>query len=175
MEKLLYSPLDLAIILQYHKVDVVRISEVLADIFRYDNAFIQPKYRKNLKSFMLAVMDELNSLNNQQQFDLEKEEIDKDLSDWGIDNKNSEPVEDTNHLIFKNLRIKILYINKQGFAKMKLRSLLASLGYKKRSPAILNYIVDCLLFYHISVSLRDNAPCIIDEISLDDTIIFRVI
>ncbi len=177
MKNYLYSPYELAVIFQYHGIDIVRITEILENIYRYDNAFIQPEYRHNRKKFILDVMDRMNYLNNQAQFELERDDIDKDLSDFGLINSSGDTDSENTvaHLIFKELRIRILYINRQGYAKMKLRTLLSELGYKKRSPIVIDYIVDCLLFYHISISLRDNAPCEIDKINLDETVVFRVV
>lgn len=177
MKNYLYSPYELAVIFQYHGIDIVRITEILENIYRYHNAFIQSEYRHDRKKFILDVMDKMNYLNNQTQFELEQDTIDKDLLDFGLINSNSDTdLENTvAHLIFKELWIRILYINRQGYAKMKLRTLLSELGYKKRSPIVIDYIVDCLLFYHISISLRDNVPCEIDKINLDETVVFRVI
>ncbi len=177
MKNYLYSPYELALIFRYYAIDVVRIVEISENIYRYDNAFIQPEYRHNQKKFILDVMDKVNYLNNQAQFELEKADVDKDLSDFGLvnDNGNGDLEEKVFHLAFKELRIRILYINKQGYAKVKLRTLLFRLGYKKRSPVVINYIIDCLWFYHISVSLRDNTPCEIGKIGLDEMIVFRVV
>ena len=58
---------------------------------------------------------------------------------------------------------------------MKLRTLLNKLGYKKRSAMIINYIIDCLLFYHISVSLKSNVKCDIEQVNLDKLLTFRII
>lgn len=176
MKSYLYSPYDLAFIFQYHSLDIVRIIEILEDIYRYDNAFIQSGYRRNQKKFMFDVMDKLNYLNNQEQFELERADVDKDLADLGLaSDSDIQGSEEAFHLAFKELRLRILYINKNGYAKVKLKTLLLKLGYKKRSPAIINYIIDCLLFYHLSVSMRNNAPCRLDKISLDEDIIFRVV
>ena len=163
MKRYLYSPYELAIIFQYHGINIVRMTEILDNIYRYDNAFVQCEYRRNQKKLMFDVMDKMNYLNNQEQFDLEKDDVDKDLSDFGLVNSNGncDSEEAIDHLIFKELRIRILYINKKGYAKMKLRTLLSELGYKRRSPVVINYIFDCLLFYHIAVFLKDNT--IVDE------------
>ena len=79
------------------------------------------------------------------------------------------------HMIFKELRIRILYLNKGGYARMKLRTLLAELGYRRRTPAVMNYILDCLLFYHLTVSLKDHAPCDLGAVGLDEMLVFRAL
>lgn len=178
MKHYLYSPYELAVIVQYHGMDIVQATSFLEQIYHYDNPFIQKSYRGNQKKFILDVMEQMNYINNQEQFDLEKASIEQDLNDFGILNQNTDDFNTENtsyHLIFKELRLRILYINKQGYAKIKLRNLLAEFGYKRRSSSIINYILDCMFFYHISVSLRGNVNCDLNEIDLDETIVFRVI
>ena len=178
MEDYLYSQYELALIFQYHGFDIVHASELLNKIYHYDNAFLQAQYRDNQKKFILDVMDMMNYINNQAQFELEKSAVNQDLSDFGLINSiarydNSDII--ISHMIFKELRIRILYISKQGFVKMKLSTLLSELGYKRRSQDVINYIIDCLLFYHISVSLKDNIPCDVEKVKLSDMIMFRIV
>ena len=101
----------------------------------------------------------------------------RNMSDFGLPNTSqTNDTEHTfSHLIFKELRLRILYINRKGFAKMKLRTLLSELGYKRRSPNVIGYIYNCFLFYHIQTTLKGNVPCSIDTIDIDDMVIFRTV
>ena len=158
-------------------MDCKQYIELLQNIHRYDNIFIQPEYRLDKKMFILAVMDKLNYISDPETYISEQNDIEKDLNDYGlINNSKSDDTEHTfSHLIFKELRIRILYINKKGFSKMKLRTLLSELGYKRRSSSVIGYIYDCLLFYHIEITLKGNVPCRIDEIDIDDIVVFRTL
>lgn len=153
------------------------MTEFLNNIFKYDNAFIEIKYRHEQKQFMLDVMECVNYINNQKQFDMEANALNKDMEDFGLQNEilNDKEILNVYHLVFKELRLKILYINTNGYTKMKMRTLISRLGYKKRSPQLVNYIYDCLLFYHISVTLKENVDCDIESVELDRQVIFRVI
>lgn len=177
MDYYLYSPYELALIIQYYGMDIVSAAEFLNTVFHCDNTYIMQEYRSNQKNFVLAVMDQMNYINNQEQFESERNDIAKDLEEFGLMNgsENNDDYAMVHHLIFKELRLRILYINQKKFAKMKLRTLLSELGYKRRSPKNINYITDCLLFYHISVSLKGNVYCDINAVGLDDTLVFRVI
>lgn len=178
MKKYLYSPYELAVIIQYHGMDIVKAAAFLEQIYQYENPFIEEKYRHHQKQFILDVMEQMNYMNNQEQFELEKTSIEQDMNDFGILGMKPCDSDDENtsyHIVFKELRLRILYINKQGYAKMKLRNLLAEFGYQRRSPNIINYISDCMFFYHISVSLRGNAPCNLNNIGLDEMLVFRVV
>ncbi|MBO6310703.1 MAG: hypothetical protein J6N70_18070 [Oribacterium sp.] len=177
MKSYLYTPFELALIIQYHHMDSERYIELLQNIFRHDNIFIQPEYRHDQKGFILAVMDKLDYLNDPDAYMSELSEIEKDMNDLGL--KNNSASGDTDHgfshLIFKELRIRIQYINQKGIAKMKLRTLLLNLGYKRRSQNVMRYINDCLLFYHIETTLKRKVHCIIDNVKMDDVIVFRTV
>lgn len=177
MKSYLYTPFELALIIQYHHMDSEKYIELLQNIHRHDNIFIQPEYRHDQKSFILAVMDKLNYLSDPETYISEQSDIEKDMNDFGLKNNSvSDDTEHTfSHLIFKELRIRILYINQKGVARMKLRTLLAELGYKRRSPNIIGYIYDCLLFYHIETTLKGNVHCNVENVDIDDMIVFRTV
>ncbi|MBR5949655.1 MAG: hypothetical protein IKZ82_13575 [Clostridia bacterium] len=177
MKSCLYTPLELALIIRFHRMDSEQYIELLQNIHRYDNIYVQPEYRHERKKFILDVMDRLNYFTDPEAYLSEQSGIERDMNDFGLcNNSRVGDAEHTfSHLIFKELRLRILYINKKGFAKMKLRTLLSELGYKRRSPNVIVYICDCLLFYHIETTLKGNEPCRIDEIDIDETVIFRAV
>ena len=175
MKSYLYTPFELAIIIQYHHMDSERYIELLQNIHRHDNIFIQPEYRHDQKKFILAVMDKLNYLSDPDTYISEQSDVEKDMYDFGLKNNSvSDDTEHTfSHLMFKELIIRILYINQNGIARMKLRTLLSELGYKRRSPNNIGYINECLLFYHIETTLKGNISCSVENVDIDDMIVFR--
>lgn len=177
MISFLYTPYELAIIINFYNMDTERYINLLRDIHRNDNIFIQPEYRQDCKKFILAVMDKLHYLNNTDSYISEQSYIEKDMDELGLENSSSSDDNEyyCSHLIFKELRIRIQYINKKGFAKMKLRTLLSELGYQRRVANVLDYIDDCMMFYHIEPTYRGNEPCNIYTADKDDTIVFRVV
>lgn len=177
MNSYLYTPYELALIIQYHQMTCDQYIGLLQNIHRYDNIYVQPEYRSNQKKFILAVMDKLNYISDPETYLSEQSDVEKDMKDYGlINNSKTDDTEHTfSHLIFKELRIRILYINQKGFSKMKLRTLLSELGYKRRSSSVIGYIYDCLLFYHIETTLKGNVPCSVAEIDIDDIVIFRTL
>lgn len=177
MRDFIYTTYELALIITYYRMDSVEITDFLQNVFKYDNAFIEAEYRHNLKDFMLAVMNNVTYISNQEQFELEADAVNKDIEEFSIKNEiqsDDETFRITN-IVFKEMRLKILYISKTGYTRMKMRTLLARLGYKRRSPQIVTYIYDCLLFYHIQVSLRDNESCCIENVDMDRLITFRIV
>lgn len=66
MEEFLYTPYELALIIRFYNMDIVISVEFLEKIFKYDNAFIENKYRHVQKNFMLTVINMLNYLSNKE-------------------------------------------------------------------------------------------------------------
>lgn len=171
-----YTPYELALIVLHHNMDIVSYMNFLSNICHDENEFIPIEYCLNHKRFILHTMDNLCSL-CQIEYDSDEEYIIKnDMETFGLSHnyEYTNSVKTIYNITFKELRLRILYINKNGYARMKLRTLLSSLGYKRRSKAVISYINSCLSFYHISTFLKDNVPCDITEIGLDEMIVFRV-
>ena len=175
MEDLLYSPYDIAYIISKNDIGVSDTARVLNEMFIKDNAYIEPEYCDSKPKFMLAVMDMLNYINNKDAYESEAPAIKKDAEDLGI-NSDDQGYADLQvvNLFFKEMRLNILY-SSQYYTRLKLRTLLANFGYKRRSESIVRYIRDCLMFYHIKTTLRGNIPCDIEQIGLDEMVTFRVI
>ena len=171
-----YTPYELALIILHHSMDVVSYMNFLSSICHNENDFIPIEYRLNHKRFILHTMDNLHSL-CQIEYDSDEENVIKnDMETFGLSN-NYEYTDSTkmiSNITFKELRLRILYINKNGYARMKLRTLLSSLGYKRRSKSVIDYINSCLSFYHISIYVKNNVLCNIEKIGLDEMIIFKV-
>lgn len=177
MEDFIYTTYELAWIITYYRMDSVCSAEFLQNVFRHDNAYIENEYRNDLKSFMLAVLNNVTYISNQEQFDLEADDINRDMEEFGLVNEvqNDDRAFRITNMVFKELRLKILYINKTGYTRLKMRTLLSRLGYKRRSPQIVSYIYDCLLFYHIQANLRDNETFDLESVDIDRQITFRVV
>ena len=76
-------------------------------------------------------------------------------------------------LYYKILRLRILYGN-EPYVRVKLRTLLAKYGYKRRSQQMVSGFEQCLDFYRLEASLRGGAPCAISDEPLDTMVIFRI-
>lgn len=177
MKELLYTPYELAkIICDYH-LESSEYVVLLHDFHKYDNSFIKPEYRQDTNEFILDVMDKFDYINDPDAYNAEENGCEKDSNQLGIirNKKHKEEDYQDNNLYFKELKIKIKYINSNGFAKKKFGILLSELGYDKRTPKRIKYINSCLHFYHIEPSLKGNIPCDINKVDDDDVVIFRTI
>lgn len=48
-------------------------------------------------------------------------------------------------------------------------------GYKRLSPALIEYFNQCIYFYHLQPYVRDYEKCRIEDIDIDEMIVFRVV
>ncbi len=77
------------------------------------------------------------------------------------------------NVFFKRTYFLLLYINKSGITRIKLRTLLKDYGFKRRSPQLIAYIEKCMKFYKLVATIKGGEPCNFSTIRLDDMIMFR--
>lgn len=177
MKELLISAFDMACIidsLDLRARDAVGFKKI---VWENEKAFLTPEYQMDYKKWMYDVQHWTEYLYDKPSLDAEFPSVQKDILAQGGKLEEESFLKDNFDidLFFKSMRLRILYLDKQGYERMKLRTLLAAYGYKRRSPYIVRYIKDCLLFYHIQTYLRGNVDCDVEEVVLDDMLIFRVI
>lgn len=177
MDSYLYSAYDLACIIHNNNMDIKQYFDLLKEIYLYDNAFLETKYRHNRKQLETDVMDKLRYINDPVKYQAEKDEIEQDISEVSSNTKQYlfDREYSFYHNTFKTIRIRLLYMKNMGFVKIKYRKLLEEIGYKRRTANAIDYIHSCLWFYHITVTRKGNIPCDLKYTDLDETLIFRVI
>lgn len=176
MKDFLYTPYELAIIIHNNHLENQQYIKLLNALHTYDNSFIQPKYRNDAKAFILDVMDKIVYISDPDAYGSEQTDCEKDSEQFGIVAKK-ERQEDyqENNMYFKELKIRIKYINSNRVVKKKFGILLSDLGYERRSSKLVRYINNCLYFYHIEATLKGNIPCNIDKVDHNDTVVFRTL
>lgn len=103
--------------------------------------------------------------------------VQKDFNSFGKDVEEAAFITDyfDIDLFFKMKRVQILYLDRQGYVRMKLRTLLKAYGYKRRKQGFLKYLRECMMFYHMQTYLRGKEECDIGEIGLDEMITIWVL
>lgn len=177
MRELLYTALDIAIIISAMELNCREESQIIDSIWEGEKAFFSPEYRKNQKKFILDIRYWLNYFYEKPILDEEFPVIQKDLICADSTLEETMYVTDFSNLdlFFKNIRIKILYGKGPDYIRLKLRTLLKEYGYQRRSKILLEYINKCIWFYHLEVTLRGGVPCSIDSVGLDRMLVFRVV
>lgn len=177
MNELFYSALDLAAIMSSLDIGCRAGADLLEKIWLYDQAYLLSDYRINKRKLILDVSYWGDYLHDKPAIDDEFPAISKDFLSVGINLNTSDLVNDTTDLdlFFKCLRIKILFLGTQNYSRIKLRTLLKQYGYQRRSQKLMQYLNECIFFYHIQPYVRGGAECDMGSISLDEMITFRVL
>ncbi len=173
MNELFYTALDVACIINDFELTVKSSAELIRKIFYQENFLLAQDYKNNYRQWLLDIRYWEGYIYDKVTFDKEFSAIKKDCGgllaaeNFVADNFNF-------NLFFKTLRIKILYIDEKNYSRMKLRTLLATYGYKRRSKDFIDYVKKCLAFYKIQTFFRGEI-CDVAEINLDAMITFRII
>ena len=177
MDAYYYSALDLATIISSQNLCCQEESRMIDMIWEGENKLLDSKYQNDKKRFILDVYYWMHYFYEKPILDREFFVIQKDFEQSNCTVQVQQYMSDYSDLdlFFKNIRIRILYGKGNNYVKIKLRSLLKQYGYKRRSPLLLQHINECLRFYHLKVTLRGGVPCNIEEVGLDQMLIFRVI
>lgn len=177
MEDMYYNAYDFAIIFIGMELGCRDEVSVMKEIWEKDRSFINGAFRDKQRQLLLEIAFYESYILNKEIMDKEFPRIQKDLLAVGSKMKlEILDLENYNlHLFFKKLRINILYGRKRNEVRMKLRTLLKAYNYKRRSPKLIECISKSLYFYHLQTYLKDGVPCQIEDVDIDDMIIFKAI
>ena len=177
LDELYYDSFDFACIIHSQDIGIRTASIMLEKVWKQDNLYLNPYYRTNLRDLYLDVHYWLDYLCDKPVIDKEFPSIQKDFMSFGKEVNERSFITDyfDVDLFFKMKRLQIIYLNKQDYVRMKLRTLLKTYGYKRRTQEFLKYFRECMMFYHMQIYLCGNEKCDIGEIGLDDMITIRVI
>jgi len=177
MEKLCYTALDLAAIISSMNLGCQARAAFLDRVWESERPFLQKDYRDNKRQMILDTSYWLTYLSDKPAIDAEFPVIQRDALALG----NELPVDAYTYdcagldLFFKSVRLRILYGGGKDYVRIKRRTLMARYGYKRLSPALVEYFSRCTYFYHLQPYLRGWVECRVDEVEIDDMIIFRTI
>ena len=73
-------------------------------------------------------------------------------------------------IVFKSLRLRLLYFNDRGMEMTTLSNVLSAYGYGIASPFIMSYICRCMDFYRIKAFDEVGNECDIRTLNRDDSI-----
>lgn len=175
MDDLFYQPLDLALILNTLSLSTKQEMNLLEDVWHKEHAFIPTNYRDQKKQYFLDVMYWKHHLRDEEVFAKELPGVYETMKSIGIGEGFYETLAQYQgiELFFKQLRVELSCLNKP-YIRYKCRTLLHQYGYERRSQQLINYITLCLYFYHMKTYIKGEVPCLIEEVSLDDMIVFRL-
>lgn len=177
MKDLLYDAYDIAAIINSMDMGIWEVSDLLKKVWEYDRMYLKQEYRHNQKKLIMNSHYWMSYLYEKSSIDAEFPIVQKDLKTLGSDLIIENFIADYSciNLFFKSLRYKILYLGKQDYTRLKLRTILQAYGYKRHSKNLIDYMHECLLFYHIQTYERGGIECDVATVDLDTMITFRVV
>ncbi|MGC7872102.1 hypothetical protein ACPUYX_11305 [Desulfosporosinus sp. SYSU MS00001] len=170
--KYLYTSIDLAVYFLISDFPVSEEKRILQSLWEQRNSVLLPKYRTNKKFFRDSIYKDLS------EYDCTLHELDElNILMQDIDySSNNEELNEQGIIesFFKIIKLELTYTPNKAYRKIKLRTLIARFGYKRRSANLIGYIDEALKSLGLAIFLRGHVPCSIEEINLDDTIIIRL-
>lgn len=177
MEELCYSALDLAAIISSMELGCRATADFLEQVWENEKPFFQKIYRQNKRQLILDTNYWLTYLSDKPAIDAEFPVIQRDALALGGELPADAYTDDCSglDLFFKSVRLRILYGGGRDYVRIKRRTLMARYGYKRLSPALTEHFTRCTYFYHLQPYVRDGVKCNIENVGIDEMIIFRVI
>lgn len=171
--KCLYTPFDVAV---YFKTENLTINEehsILESLWGRRNDLMEIGHIKEKIQFVSSVMIELYKLGGITEC---AEEINIILREMGSKYRvnESEFERDVIESYFKVIKLRLMYTPGKDYCRIKLRTLIGSFGYKRRTAALVEYINTTINSLGVKTFLRNWEQCNIGEISLDKTIVIRL-
>ncbi len=176
MTEMHYDPIHLACIILQKDLGARAGLELINWVFAEEQEFLHPDYRRDKKALMSKTLYWVDYLTDKVKIDQEFPAIARDFISTGLPMAEEQYVSEYPELdlFFMSMRLRLRYLDPQGYARMKLRTLLKGYGYKRRSRELIQRLRESMDFYRIRSYLRGEVECDIWEIDVDDMITFRV-
>ena len=171
MAKYKYTPLDFYNFILLYDLKFSDQNHIIEDFFQFHNSELASAYRNNLallrreinniKICNTSVADELN-------------EVAVILNELKVKYKFAPTKSD--YLFadyFKMLKLQLLYSGAK-YKKVKLRTILAKFGYKKRTEQVRKDLVNTIKNLGLHPYISNRVECEITKIPLDSIVIFRL-
>lgn len=180
-DELYYTPLDYVTIINkfysnWSHRDKIEVANTILSKERMDG-YICSRYCNDPKGFIMKFIDLLDYQYIGEDYRKEKYIIERDLEKLDIIKEYDMNIDELRsfNLFFKEMRIKIIYLDSKDFVRMKLTTFLSKFGYKKRSEKFRAYVKQCLDFYNIKVMKKGGLTCDITTEDLDVMVTFKVL
>lgn len=176
MDNRQYSAIDLAYVINSWDMSRKEEKDFLDFVWDQESAYLDPQYEGNRHKYVLDVSFWSHWLQDFYILDQEYPAIKNDFEALALKNCPLDLADEYRdlELFFKVLRLKLVYLSKQKYVRIKLRTLLKRYGYKRRTAQLVGFFEKCMHYYGIEVFLKGNERCRIADVKLDDMLIFRI-
>ncbi len=174
MNELLYTALDVACIVDNLGLSIKQTIHLAKRMHDEDKNYLAAEYRGSYRKWLLDILYWSEYMLDKITLDAEFPSV-RIISDGKVDIDSMMRDDFDIDLLFKKVRIQIIYLGKKDYVRMKLRTLMSEYGYKRRSKEFVSFIKTRLHFYHIQTTLRGNEICDIETMrNIDNMITFRI-
>lgn len=175
MSKYLYVPRDIAFFLKECDFTLSTEKKIKDAIWEERYEVLDPRYRKDKNKYIKEISNILNQYEDRYLYK-EIQDINKVLEDIGSSYIVEEYNQDEQYVeaLFRYIKLKLTYTSNVSYVKLKLRTLLRQLGYKRRTVQLTDDINRCLTSLKLETFLRDYEKCDIATINIDNTIMIRL-
>ena len=169
---------DLAIIFDELDFGVKTQMKIANDIWEYDRWILQEQYKGDgkKKSFIQAVLYQVNYLYHKEEIDDSLWTISDNAKELGYEVDIFALTEDFYGIskYFKRIWIQLKFVNKYGYTRTKIRTILKQYNYKRRTEKFFDHVIQCMKFYGIQ-AYEKGLFCDIRKASLDIMITLKLI
>ncbi|MGN0484497.1 MAG: hypothetical protein ACI4HI_13200 [Lachnospiraceae bacterium] len=176
MEEMLYCVADLAELICEENMTNSQMDTFLTLVWQNEKEYLPQEYRQKERKFYLDVMEAVDNQMDWDSYQNEMDQVNADLEAIGSETiLSEEEYEEQFQYFFIRMRLRILYLDGPDYCRMKMRTLLQNYGYQRRTKHLLKWIKECLFFYHIEVTIAGGETCDLEEVSLNQMLVFRVV
>ena len=170
---IMFTPKDLAVF--FYEGDFKRSQErdIIQSVWKNDNDSIPVIYREDLALFIHDVYLELSKLDDTLD-DVEELKSLKQIADISISLDGGCKETGIIDEYFRNIKLVLLYVPGKKLRRTKLKNLLKRFGYQRRPEHLVNYIKALISALGLNTYSKDNVPCDITQVCVDDMIIIRL-
>jgi len=171
--KYLYTPFDVAVYIKTENLTIKEEYIILESLWKRRNGLLGAQYNKEKKQFLNLFKHELHKLDGILDC---ADEINLILQEMGSKYRVGELEfeQDVIESYFKVIKLRLTFTPGKDYCRIKLRTLIGSFGYKRRTAALVEYINRTINSLGLKTFLRGWEQCDIGEVSLDKVIIIRL-
>lgn len=175
MKRCTFRPNDIAMFFEYADLAISEEKKIREDIWRNWNECISEEWREDMSLWSKAIRN-FQIRTRVEDFEEEAEHINSVLNEMGSSYAIAEFSEEISLVesYFKLVKLRLLYQENCDDVKIKLRTLLKKLKYKRRSEALVVNIKNTIDELGLDVYTKGYKSCDIGSVGIDEMIVLRL-
>lgn len=174
--KLLISAFDVAMIVDGLSLGAKEEAMFKERIWKNEKEFLRLNDDEDMKKWLYKVQHWTDYIYGNEELNQEFHAAQDDLQESGAYLQEDDYMTDGLDLsiVFKSLRLRLLYVHRNGSEKTTLHAILSAYGYGEGRPFIMSYIQKCMDFYRIKAFYENGNECELKKIDPRMPIVFKI-